>query len=440
MKQKHLLIVLALLVFLPAVGFALPHLAVLEAVLDAGIDPAAGPLVTSKIEEAFVNSGKYTVLDRANIDRVLQEKEFQLSSGIVRNEEVRQAGEYLGADAVVVATVSRIGQTFVVSAKMIDVVSGEIAAQTSAEKAGRIDVLLEVARLVGGRLAGTDIFIVSVDEERAQELTKEQQKAPPKEKQQAPEKQPQAEKQPAVEEQPPAQEEESGYVAPVRPKRPWEKPFIVGARAGLSGSTIPSYQDYYIFDPVYTMTNIGDPYAAFGINVGVYMIVNFGRYLGLQMEMDFAQKGYQFDYEAYDGFNYWPATNRWVFNYLEVPILLKFKAPGRVSPYGILGGYLSLFLNGTVENVFDEQAAQDFFDQYSPYSNPADFADVGVEFNPMDFGWVAGVGVDFAVGSLIFNAELKYSGGLGDAVSDDLRLVYFSNGSVVLSVGAGWAF
>jgi len=80
---------------------------------------------------------------------------------------VRQAGDYLGADFVVVANVSRIGQTYVISAKMIDISSGEIAAQASAQQAGKIDVLLDVAREVGVRLAGTAVGVGGMEEKPA---------------------------------------------------------------------------------------------------------------------------------------------------------------------------------------------------------------------------------------------------------------------------------
>jgi TolB-like protein len=170
MKKNTTVIVLAFFGLLASLSaYAAPQIAVLDTVLAAGVDPAAGILVTNKIEEEFVNQKKYHVLDRANIDRVLREKEFQLSSGVVRNEEVRQAGEYLGADFVVVANVSRIGQTYVISAKMIDISSGEIAAQASAQQAGRIDVLLDVAKEVGVRLAGTAVTVAGIQEEPVEE-------------------------------------------------------------------------------------------------------------------------------------------------------------------------------------------------------------------------------------------------------------------------------
>jgi hypothetical protein len=137
---------------LSAQNQSLPQLAVLESSLARGIDPTVEPLITGKIEEAFVKSGGYAVLDRVDVERVLREKEFQLSSGLVGNAEMRQAGEYLGADFVVVATVSRVGQTYAITGKMVDVTSGAIAAQASSEASGKIDILLDLAEELGRKL------------------------------------------------------------------------------------------------------------------------------------------------------------------------------------------------------------------------------------------------------------------------------------------------
>ena len=92
-----------------------PKVAVLDALIPDDMDRSVVVPVTDKIVEELVNSGLYTVLDRANIEQVLQEKEFQVS-GLVKDTEVVQAGEYLGARYVVVARVSRIEETFFISA------------------------------------------------------------------------------------------------------------------------------------------------------------------------------------------------------------------------------------------------------------------------------------------------------------------------------------
>jgi TolB-like protein len=138
------------------------------------MDKTAAAPITDKIIEELVNSGKYTVIDRANVEQVLREKEFQLSSGVVKNEEVRQAGEYLGADLVIASNASRVGSTYVISAKMIDVVTGEIVAQASSEQKGTIDVVLDVARTVGRQISGQSVVVA---ESRARELVQEPPKA-----------------------------------------------------------------------------------------------------------------------------------------------------------------------------------------------------------------------------------------------------------------------
>jgi len=158
-KPGRKLIIFVLLFLAPAMLFALPQVAVLDTILSVGMDPAVRSPVTDKIVEELVKCGKYTVLDRASIAQVLKEKEFQLSSGLVGSEEIRRAGEYLGADLVVVASASRVGSTHVITVKMIDVLTGKITAQASEEMKGTIDVLLQVARTVGQRIAGVAVTV-----------------------------------------------------------------------------------------------------------------------------------------------------------------------------------------------------------------------------------------------------------------------------------------
>ena len=152
--KKVLGVVLGL--FIGAFASAQPSIAVLDALIEAGVDISAQGPVTEKIIEAFVASGDYTVLDRSNVQDVLEEKKFQLS-GLVRDSEIKQAGEYLGADFVCVAKVSKVGQTYFVSGKIIDVETGAISAQTSQERKGEIDIVLELARIIGLALVGGEI-------------------------------------------------------------------------------------------------------------------------------------------------------------------------------------------------------------------------------------------------------------------------------------------
>lgn len=138
---------------LTAFAAAQPKVAVLDAVLQKGIDRSAAAAVSEKLTERLVISGRYTVLDRANVDQILREREFQLS-GLVSDTEISEAGKYLGADFVVVIRVQKVDRTYLVSARMISVATGIIFNQASSEGEGRASILLALAEEAGDSLAG----------------------------------------------------------------------------------------------------------------------------------------------------------------------------------------------------------------------------------------------------------------------------------------------
>ena len=130
--------------------------AVLDAVLAENVDKSVSIGVTEKISEEFVATGKYVVLDRTTVGQSLKEIEFQMS-GLVSDAELKKAGEQLssrlGASYVVVAQVSLISGTYFISAKMIDIKSGEITVQASDQGEGRASITLQIAQRVGKKLA-----------------------------------------------------------------------------------------------------------------------------------------------------------------------------------------------------------------------------------------------------------------------------------------------
>jgi simple sugar transport system substrate-binding protein len=138
---------------LPFQLLASPRVAVLDVVVSKEIDPSVIVPVTETIMEEMVSSRAYTVLDRSFVAQVLKEKEFQVS-GLVSDEQIVKVGQYLGADFVVAGRAQYVADSYFLVAKMIDVKTGEITAQTSETGQGKVLVLLEVARGVGRRLAG----------------------------------------------------------------------------------------------------------------------------------------------------------------------------------------------------------------------------------------------------------------------------------------------
>lgn len=152
--MKRILII-ALASAIAAVAWAQPKIAVLDATIPKNMDPSVIIPVTDKITESFVGSGRYTVLDRDNVDSILKEREFQLSD-MVSDQDAATAGKYLGADFVVVIKVQKLGDTYYVSGKTITVKSGVIAKQGSAQGEGKIAALIDLAQEVGEKLSGND--------------------------------------------------------------------------------------------------------------------------------------------------------------------------------------------------------------------------------------------------------------------------------------------
>lgn len=74
----------------------------------SGINLSTGKSITSCVISEFVNSGRFTVVDRKNLDNTLSELKLQMS-GLTKPENAKKVGRLLNADKFVFATVSRTG-------------------------------------------------------------------------------------------------------------------------------------------------------------------------------------------------------------------------------------------------------------------------------------------------------------------------------------------
>jgi hypothetical protein len=74
----------------------------------SGINLSTGKSITSYVISEFVNSGRFTVVDRKNLDSTLSELKLQMS-GLTEPENTKKVGRLLNADKFVFASVSRTG-------------------------------------------------------------------------------------------------------------------------------------------------------------------------------------------------------------------------------------------------------------------------------------------------------------------------------------------
>jgi len=87
---------------------------------DAGIAEAVGEIMRTEI----IATGKYRVIERAQLARVMEEHALQMS-GLVDTSTIAELGKLVGADFVAVGSVSGLGGTYTISVRYIDVETAE---------------------------------------------------------------------------------------------------------------------------------------------------------------------------------------------------------------------------------------------------------------------------------------------------------------------------
>jgi TolB-like protein len=160
MAKRSFLLAAALAAFVVSAWSETPKIAVLDVTIPKGFDSSVIIPVTESIMEQLVASRKYTVLDRANIEAIFKERDFQLS-GEVSNDQVTQAGKFLGASYVVVSKIQLVGSSYFLSAKMIDTETAAITTQASDSQKGDASVVIAMAQTVGAKIAGITVATTS---------------------------------------------------------------------------------------------------------------------------------------------------------------------------------------------------------------------------------------------------------------------------------------
>ena len=99
----------------------------------------------------------YQIFERSKINRILEEQKFQYS-GCVDVACAVDIGKLVGVQHMVIGTVSKIGQTYSVDSRLIDVTSGESLISAKYSTQNSIDDLLtDGMRSVSYKLCNIEI-------------------------------------------------------------------------------------------------------------------------------------------------------------------------------------------------------------------------------------------------------------------------------------------
>ena len=89
---------------------------------------AASEVFTSQI----FKSGKFTVVERTNLEKVLQEQKLGLS-GAIETEKAVSVGKLLGAQLLTMGSINKLGGSYQISVRLVDAETSEVVASEYAE-------------------------------------------------------------------------------------------------------------------------------------------------------------------------------------------------------------------------------------------------------------------------------------------------------------------
>lgn len=118
-----------------------------------GISQLEASTLTDRLRTSLVQTGKVDVLERAIMEDIFNETRFNLS-GCVSTECAIEAGKILGVQQIVSGSIGKIGRTFTIDVRIIDVETSKILKVSPRDYTGDVDGLLDVIREIAFDLVG----------------------------------------------------------------------------------------------------------------------------------------------------------------------------------------------------------------------------------------------------------------------------------------------
>ena len=150
--------------FVALMGQAIP-----VAVLDfdgVGISKSEAVALSNRLRNELFKLGAFEVVDRGMMETIMAEQDFQ-TTGCTSNDCLVEVGRLIGAQQMIGGSVSKVGDTYSVSCRIVDVETGKLLGVSDYDLSGKLDdMLTKGMRIVALKLSGF--------EEGAQTLARQQ--------------------------------------------------------------------------------------------------------------------------------------------------------------------------------------------------------------------------------------------------------------------------
>ncbi|MEE9161770.1 MAG: CsgG/HfaB family protein [Candidatus Neomarinimicrobiota bacterium] len=122
--------------------------------LDArGISAVETASLTDRLRSELVKTGALTIVERGQMQQILTEQDFQLA-GCTSDECAVEVGQLLGVTQMIAGSIGRIGATYLLDIRIIDVTTGAIMQTLTQNYRGEIDGLVDAIEEMAWTIAG----------------------------------------------------------------------------------------------------------------------------------------------------------------------------------------------------------------------------------------------------------------------------------------------
>jgi TolB-like protein len=132
-----------------------PTAAVLDFKAISGLTKQEAAALTSKFAYSFAQTNQYVVVERNQMENILKEQDFSMSDVCNGSECAVEIGKLLSAEKMIVGDIGKIGETYSVTVKLIDVTTGKVEATVNEEYGGKAEGLLKIFDIMAQKISGT---------------------------------------------------------------------------------------------------------------------------------------------------------------------------------------------------------------------------------------------------------------------------------------------
>ncbi len=130
-----------------------PLVAVLDLQVTGGVLKSEAQALSDRLRSEM-QSLKFDLIERSQMNALLVEQEFAMSE--LSEESASKAGKLLSAEQVAVGTIGKVGRTYTVDVRLIDVATGKVVNSSKQDYAGPTDGLVQVMRNIARIFAGLE--------------------------------------------------------------------------------------------------------------------------------------------------------------------------------------------------------------------------------------------------------------------------------------------